>query len=81
MTSPRSLIRLALKKGINIDFRIIDFVSIQNDCHSNKSDIKDQLNKMIENNEIVFNEFTKKLKLRGYPIINEEGKQFVSQVR
>lgn len=81
MTSPRSLIRLALKKGINVDFRIIDFVSIHVECHAIKSNIKEELNKMIDNEEIIFNKVSKKLKLQGYPINKDEGKTFVSQVR
>jgi len=81
MTSNRSLIRLALKKGIDVDFRIIDFVSVHDDCHTNKNSIKEKLNEMIKNNEIFFNEITKKLKLRGYPIIPQEGKTVENYTR
>lgn len=81
MTSPRSLIRLALKKGINVDFRIIDFVSIHVECHAIKSNIKEELNKMIEKQEIVYSNVTKKLKLVGYSVNKEEEKKTEHYIR
>lgn len=79
MTSIRSLIRLALKKGIKNDFRIIDFVSIHPDCRATKNSVKEKLNEMIETNEVIFNVATKQLSLHAYPINKDEGKTIVSK--
>lgn len=80
MTSIRSLIRLALKKGIKNDFRIIQFVSEHPKCHSNYNLIKEKLNEMIENKEILItNQEKNLLKLQGYPISKDEEKVFVKK--
>ena len=78
MVSSRSLIRLALKKGITTKAEVIRFVMDHPDCNHEYPTVVSAFTAMMGTNEIQFIAKKNKFILSGYPVDKMEDKRFAS---
>lgn len=76
MVSSRSLIRLALKKGITTKSKVIKFVIDHPDCRHEYPTVVSAFTSMMGTNEIEFIPKENKFILSGYPVDKMGDKRF-----